>query len=225
MKSRDPVDRVAAHARQMRHAHVSAAVFVDQREAPRQLLVSRKPLPHVVQEAAVDLINDLEVPRQEGAEERQGPLLEGFGQQRVVRVPTRPLCDRPGLIPVHQVLVHEQPHQLGHGDGRVRVVQLRGPTRIELVQRLPSCQVKADHVLQGAGDEEELLRQTELFSRYRFVVRVQHLRDGFGRDLLIDRTVVIADIERLEVERLGGLGLPQPQQVRGGPLVPGIGVS
>ena len=56
VQGRDPVDRVAAHARQMRHAHVSAAVFVDQRQAPEQLIVSRKSLPHIVQEAAVDLV-------------------------------------------------------------------------------------------------------------------------------------------------------------------------
>ena len=39
------------------------------------------------------------------------------------------------------------------------------------------------------------------------------------------RAVVIADVERVEVERLSGLGLPQPQQVRRRHAVPGIGVS
>ena len=105
--------------------------FVDQREAPEKLVVAGITLTHVVQEAAVDLVDDLEVPRQELAEERQRPLLERLGQQRVVRVAAGSLRDCPGLIPVHRVLVHEEPHQLGDGDGRMRVVQLRGPVRVE----------------------------------------------------------------------------------------------
>ena len=45
------------------------------------------------------------------------------------------------------------------------------------------------------------------------VVRVEHLGDVLRHDLLLDRPVVVADVEGLEVEGLDGLGLPQAQQV------------
>ena len=41
---------------------------------------------HLVEEAAVDLVDDLEVARQDALEELQRPALQRLGQQRVVRV-------------------------------------------------------------------------------------------------------------------------------------------
>ncbi len=49
----------------------------------------------------------------------------------------------------------------------------------------------------------------------RLVVRVEDLRDVLGRGLLLDGAVVLALVERLEVEGLRGLRAPQPQHVRG----------
>ena len=83
--------------------------------------------------------------------------------------------------------------------------------------------MQSDHVLQRAGDEEVLLRQPQLLAGFRLVVRIEHLGDGFRRDLLVHGAVVVADVERFEIEGLGGLGLPQAQQVRGGHAVAGHG--
>ena len=114
---------------------------------------------HLVEEAAVDLVDDFQVTGEHRAEERQRPLLQRLRQQGVVRVPARPLGNRPRRIPVHEVLVDQQAHQLGDGDGRMRVVQLRSPMRIEVRESLAAHQVQANHVLQRAGDEEVLLLQ------------------------------------------------------------------
>ena len=75
-------------------------------------------------------------------------------------------------------------------------------------------EMQADHVLQRTRDEEELLLQAQPLARLGLVVGIEHLGDRFGRDLLVDGAVVVADVERVEVERLGGFRLPQPQQVR-----------
>ena len=72
----------------------------------------------------------------------------------------------------------------------------------------------AQHVLQRAGDEEILLLEPELLALQRTVVRVEHLADRLGGDLLRDRAVVVADVERPEAERIDRLGAPQAQQVR-----------
>ena len=45
--------------------------------------------PHVVEEAAVDLVDDLQVARQQRLEQVDRPLLQRLGQQRVVRVGQR----------------------------------------------------------------------------------------------------------------------------------------
>ena len=55
----------------------------------------------------------------------------------------------------------------------------------------------------------------------RFVVRIQHFRDRFRLHLVVHRAVVVAVIERLEVERFDGLGFPKPQRVAGGDAVAG----
>ncbi len=185
VQRRDPVDRVAADARQVRHAHALVPGLVDDREPPRQLIVAGMTLPHVIEEATVDLVNDLEMAWQHHAEQRQRPFLERFGKQGVVRVAARPFRDAPRGIPVQLVLVHEQPHQLGDRDRRVRVVQLCGPAGVELVERLPAQQVQPDHVLEGARHEKVLLLEAELLAGLRLVVRVEHLRDRLGRDFLV----------------------------------------
>ena len=154
--------------------------------------------------------------RKHGAEQRQRPPLERFGHQCVVRVGAGPFGHRPGRVPLHPVLVHQQPHQFDNGDRRMRVIQLNGPARRELLEAAAAVEVQPNHVLERARDEEELLAESELLSDLGLVVRIQHFRDRLRLHLLVDRAVVVADVERVEVERLGGFGLPQPQQVGGG---------
>ncbi len=67
----DAVHRVAADAGEMRHAHVALAALVDQRQGRDLLLVAEAMQPHLVQEARVDLVDDLEVARQHAAEQRR----------------------------------------------------------------------------------------------------------------------------------------------------------
>ena len=82
------------------------------------LPVPRVAAPHLVEEAVVDLVDDLEVAREDRPEHLDLPLLERLGQQRVVRVGERPPRDLPGLVPAHPVDVHEEAHQLGHRRSR-----------------------------------------------------------------------------------------------------------
>ena len=51
MQGRDAIDRVAAHAREMRHAYVLASRFLNQREAAKKLIVVRKAEPNIVRES------------------------------------------------------------------------------------------------------------------------------------------------------------------------------
>ena len=94
----------------------------------------------------------------------QRPALERLGQQRVIGIGDRAARDVPGLVPRHRVFVHEQAHQLGDRDRRMRVVELHGELLVEALDRdlLPAHD--AQHVLQRAGHEEVLLLEAQLLA-------------------------------------------------------------
>ena len=131
----DAVDRVAADGGQVRHPHALAAVLADERHAPQPVVVAGELRAHLVEEAAVDLVDDLEVTRQRLGEHRQRPRLQRLGQQGVVGVAERGHRDVPRLVPVELTLVDQQPHQLGDTDRRVGVVELQRESLGEVVAR------------------------------------------------------------------------------------------
>ena len=67
----------------------------------------------------------------------------------------------------------------------------------------------AQHVLQRAACEKELLLEAEYLALVRLVVRVEHFGDRLRLDFVLDRAVVVTMVERSEVERLDGLGFPK----------------
>jgi hypothetical protein len=75
----------------------------------------------------VDPHDDLEVTGQRLPEHRQRPGFQRLRQQGVVGVAEGGHRDFPGLVPGQVVLVDQEPHQLGDGDGRVGVVELDRP--------------------------------------------------------------------------------------------------
>ncbi len=212
MEFGDTVDRVAADHRQIGHAHIPFAVFVDDRQAGDFSVVARKLQANLLQEAAVDLVDDLDVARQHSGEQGQRPLFQGLGQQGVVGVGERLFGDLPGLLPRHRVLVDQLPHQFGDGDGRVGVVQLDAEHFMEAFQRQALAFAQAQHVLDRAGHEEILLLQAQLLALHLLVVGVEDFGNVFRIDLILHRPVIIAPVEIGEVEGLGRLGAPQAQQ-------------
>src|ERR1700744_5586085 len=78
-----------------------------------------------------------------------------------------------------------------------------------------------DHVLQGAGGEEELLHETEAFAFDLFVGRVENLADGFPFDLVVHSTDVVAGVEDAQIEGVDCLGLPEAKTTDRSSLVTG----
>src|SRR4029077_12745825 len=62
VQRRDPVDAVATDYGAGRHAHAPAALLLDDRHAPGARVVRPEAAPHLLEESAVDLVDDLEVP-------------------------------------------------------------------------------------------------------------------------------------------------------------------
>ena len=124
------------------------------------------------------------------------------------------------------VLVDQQPHQLGHGQGRVGVV--------ELDRRLVGQggdvgmvrQVAADDVLQRRRGEEIFLLEAQLLAGLGGVVGVEDAADALGPHLLGHGLHVVAAVERFEVDQVAELSADHRRSVLiRRPCQPTIGVS
>ncbi len=210
---RHAVGAVRADNGQVGHADVLDRAFLDEAHARQSPFVAREAGAHRVEEPAVDLEDDLQMTRQHLLEPLDRPLLQGFGQERVVRVGERLLGEVPGLVPSQVRIVEEDAHQLGDGQGRVRVVELDG----DLVgQRAPVgvALPEAPHEIgQRAGDQEILLHEAQRLSHARRVVGIEHPRQGFGGERLGHRADELAVAEYLEIEVVRRRRGPQSERV------------
>ena len=206
----DAVGRAAADDAEVGHPHRLLRLLLDDAHPLEPVEVAGEPGRHLAQEAAVDFVDDLQVPRQEPLEHADRPALQRLGQQRVVGVAGGVDGQLPGLAPLDVLAVEEDPHQLGHDQRRMRVVHLDE----DLVgERQPVVGVHleaADDVLHRAGDEEVLLAQAQLAAGVDAVVGIENLGQVLGHDLVFHRLDVGAAAEILEVEVVGGSGRPQP---------------
>ena len=136
-----------------------------------------------VEKAAIDLEDDLQVPRQQRAEERERPLLQRFGQQRVIGVGAACLRDRPRPRP-NPCRARPRAAASARRSRSTGCVSFNCAAQLRREARRasrPRRQMQANHVLQRAGDEEVLLRQPQSLAGLRLVVRIEHLGDGLGR--------------------------------------------
>ena len=175
--------------------------------------VAGEPGPDLVEQAAVDLEDDLEMARQQHLEPRQRPLLQRLGQERVIRVGERPSGEIPGLVPAEVRLVEQDSHELGDGQRRVGVVELDGDLPGKRVPVGIGAAEAPHQVRQRARDEEVLLHEAQCLSHARGVVGIEHPRQRFGGEPLGQRAHELAAAERLEVEGLGRRGRPEAERV------------
>ena len=90
---------MAPDDRQIGHAHLFGRGFLDQRHPPEPLRVSWVRCRDLLQEAAVDLIDDLQVSRKHRLQQWHRPLLQRLRRERVIGVTHTRLRDLPGLLP------------------------------------------------------------------------------------------------------------------------------
>src|SRR5690606_12365761 len=74
------------HAYLAQSMGVELVVLVDQRKRRHKPLVAEAAHAHLVEKARVDLVDDLEMPRQHAPEQIDRPALERLGQESVIRV-------------------------------------------------------------------------------------------------------------------------------------------
>src|SRR5437879_828238 len=69
----------------------------------------------LLEEAFVDLEDELEMPRQDLLKKGHAPFLQRLGKQGVIGVGKRACDQRPGFLPGHAVFVVEEPLQFDDG--------------------------------------------------------------------------------------------------------------
>ena len=212
----DAVDLVRADDGEVRHADALLRALLDDGE-PRDLVAGEPLARERLEEARVDLEDDLHVAREEVGHHVDGPRLERLGQDGVVRERERLGDEAPRGVPVEPLLVDEDVHQLRDRDVRVRVVQLDAGGLREVLPRARGLLEAADDVLDGRGREEVLLLQPQLLPLGRVRVRVQHLADALVLLALGEHApvvVVVLVVEVLEVELCRRRRGPQAEVVR-----------
>jgi hypothetical protein len=139
--------------------------LLDQADARTRPFVSREPRPHRIEQPAVDLVDDLEMARQDFLKPRHRPFLQRFGQQRVVRVPSVFAGEVPGLIPA-EVCASSSRMRISSGTAIVGCVSLSwmatfsGKLPIELLAAETAHQVG-----QRTGHQEIFLHEAQPLPR------------------------------------------------------------
>ena len=213
VQRRHAVDATGAQEREMAHSHAAAVVLLDHGDRRQERVVIVADVALRVEVQRVDEIDDLHVSRQQVLDQRHGPGLERFRQQRVVRVVEDGRRGVPGELPRHPVHVDQQAHQLGHGDGRVRVVQLDRHVVGKRNELAVLLLVPPEKILQRRRGEEELLAQPQLVARGGIVAGIEHARDRFEAHAVGERAHVVAAVEVVEAQRIGRARGPQSQRV------------
>ena len=141
----------------------------------------------LVQETTVDLVDDLEVPRQQAPKSSTVHFSERLGQQRVVGVGERCARDLPRLVPVEPVDVDQQAHQLRHRHRRVGVVELHRVLVGELARaERPSARWMRIMSCSAQETKKYCCSSCRPLAAAQLVVRVEHLGEVLGGHLLVD---------------------------------------
>ena len=213
MQRRDAVDPVRAEERQVAHAHAPALVLIDDRHRRQQPVIVGKFAPHGAEMQRVDQVDDLHVARQQPFHQWNRPDLQRLGQQRVVGVTERGPDDLPGFLPRHLVHIQQNAHQFRDGDRRMRVIQLDRRLLGQGGDMAEGADMPAHEVLQRGRDEEILLPQPQFLAGRRRIGRIQHLGNRRRAHLIRQRIDMVAAVERVEPQRIGGVRRPQSQRV------------
>lgn len=143
----DTVDLVRANDGEICHAdHLGLRLLNDGHASEHIALLGEGAL-NELQELQVDVVDDLQVTRQQVLEKRNGPLLESLGQDGVVGVAEGLAHDVPGIIPVKALNIDENSLQLRNRHGRVRVIKLDGDLGGEVLPSPLGLLEAADNVV------------------------------------------------------------------------------
>jgi hypothetical protein len=136
--SGNSVGAVRADDREIGHANLSRRCLFHQADTFDPTFIPGEPDTNFLEQPAVDLVNDLQLPRKKNFEPCRRPFLQGLRQKCVVGVRQRFPGQIPGCVPPEVRIVQQDAHQFSDRHRRMRVIELDGDL---LGQLFPICVV------------------------------------------------------------------------------------
>src|SRR6185437_5879726 len=95
--------------------------------------------------------------RQQPAEQFGRPTFERLWHEGMVCEGERVSCDVPSLVPRNFKFIYEKPHQFGHGNGGMRIIELDCGVLVEGSDVAELLLMTTNDVTQGGRSEEIFL--------------------------------------------------------------------
>ena len=213
MDGRDSVRAMRTRDGEIGHPHLPFRAFLDETHTLYPSFIAGKSRSHVIEQPAIDLVDDLEMTRQQDLEPFDRPFLQSFGQQRVIGVRQCFNCNGPSVVPTEMDLVEQNPHQLRYCHRRMRVIELDGDF---VGQRVPvgvGCAKTAHEIRERARNQKIFLDETQPLPHGCVVVGVEHPCQRFGPEGFRQCADEITAAEFLEVEVILRRRGPEPQRI------------
>ncbi len=207
------VDGAGTDEAEVGHADVLVAGFVDEAHAAEACDVAGIERGDLLEEACVDLVDDLHVSGQDALHEGEGPALECFGENGVIGITGGGANDLPGFFPVEAFHIDEDAHQFGDDERWVGIVELDEDVLRQVVDGVAFFAEAAQDVVHGGCDEEVLLAEAELLTLHGGVVRVEDLGEVLGENFAFHGFNVVTAVEFVEGEFVGGLCAPEAEGI------------
>ena len=99
MNGRNAIGAMRTDNGEIGHANLACITFFHEADAFDSPFIVRKAHPNFIEQAAIDLVDDLKMAGEERFKPCHRPLLKGLGQQRVVGVGQRLGGQIPSFIP------------------------------------------------------------------------------------------------------------------------------
>jgi hypothetical protein len=205
------------------HSDVFWVTFLYDRHSLNTGGIVRPSLGDLSQEFKVDLVNNLQVSREEFLEQADFPFLKGLGEHSVavdqllrrtgdeclLRIGKDLSHNTPSLIPRDILLIEQDPHQLGNSQGRVGIIHLNTDVVRKSGPRLLELDKSPQDILQTSRSPEVLLLKSKQFTLVHVIVGVQDLVDVTNFTGGVDTSLVVSGIERVEVKARNGSCFPE----------------
>mmetsp|Transcript_75616 Transcript_75616/g.180675 ORF Transcript_75616/g.180675 Transcript_75616/m.180675 type:complete len:261 (-) Transcript_75616:819-1601(-) len=213
VESCDSVDLVGADDGEVAHADLLDVTFLYDAQSRDDRPIT-PPLQQLLDPDAVDVINDLQVPRKHPLHHLNRPFLQSLRHDSVVGIVQALPGQFPCSVPIQLLHIHQKAHELCNSNGGMCVVHLHGNLLRQVFPLIIwSLDEFAQQILQRRAHEEVLLAKAKLPSSIRCIVRVEHGRQIFRFAPLCDRILKLCAAEGIQVELLARTSSPKSQVV------------
>jgi hypothetical protein len=160
----DSIDLVGPDKCQVGHAHHLGGGLFNDGNAAKEFTILGEHALDILQELQINVVDDLQVTREEVLHQWNRPFLERLGQDCVVGIAKDLVHNAPCFVPIETFQIDENALQLRDGECWMGIVELDG----DLVRKLPPCSTglleTTNDVVERSSTPKVLLLQSKFLS-------------------------------------------------------------